>query len=177
MHTHCNFIVLPHWNSRPSAPWSDIPHYPDIASTSPCPIIIITSTWLGSGKYKLKSHLFDLARVRTCNVWIPRSSKMWGGCSSHSAISSGHYWIKLNAPSGGLAGHYYCQSRPEWSTVPQGTGCHGYGSDTWYLIPDHRCRMRRGENDWWPVSGWSATYREYETTHQWNFCTGNQPFK
>ena len=32
--THCGFIVLPHWETKPST------HYPDIEPTSPCPILL-----------------------------------------------------------------------------------------------------------------------------------------
>ena len=53
---HCGSIVLSHWETRPPAPWTDIlldqSHYPDTEPTSPCPIIIMPSTRLGSEKYQ-----------------------------------------------------------------------------------------------------------------------------
>ena len=88
----CDVIMLPHWKTRPTAPRPGIPpsHYPDNESTSHCPILIMTSTWLGSNKYQFLNHWFDLTRVQTHAVQIPRSPKTRDGCSPHSAILSGH---------------------------------------------------------------------------------------
>ena len=39
-------------HSRPPAPYPDIPHCPDTEPTSPCPIEIMPSAWLGSDMYQ-----------------------------------------------------------------------------------------------------------------------------
>ena len=44
-------------------------HYPDTEPTSPCPILIMPSTWLGSDKYQFVSHWFDL--TMGSNPWSP----------------------------------------------------------------------------------------------------------
>ena len=56
--------------TRPPAPWSDIPlnqsHYPDTEPTSsPFPILIMPSAWLGSDEYQFLSHWFDLSGNQT----------------------------------------------------------------------------------------------------------------
>ena len=40
-------------------------NYPDIEPTSPCPILILWSAWLGSDKYQCLSHWFDSTEVRS----------------------------------------------------------------------------------------------------------------
>ena len=40
-------------------------HFPDIQLTSPSPILIMLSAWLGSNKYLFLSHWLDSTRVRT----------------------------------------------------------------------------------------------------------------
>ena len=87
-------------------------HYPVIETTSPCPILIMLSAWLGfvclllfyvlatskvisgrawlgSNPYQVLSHWFDLTRVHTYDVRIPQSPKTGAGCSTHSTIPSG----------------------------------------------------------------------------------------
>ena len=49
-------------------------HYPDPEPTSPCPILIISSTWLGSDRYQFLSHQFDSARNQTPNLPHARSA-------------------------------------------------------------------------------------------------------
>ena len=49
--------------------------YHDTEPISPCPILLILSTWLGSDKYQFLSHWFDFTRVRTHKVQIPISPK------------------------------------------------------------------------------------------------------
>ena len=39
-------------------------HYPDTVLTSPCPILLMPSTRLGSDKYQFCKSLFDLAGIR-----------------------------------------------------------------------------------------------------------------
>ena len=39
-------------------------HCPDTERTSPCPILIIMSVWLGSGKYQFLSHWIDSTSVQ-----------------------------------------------------------------------------------------------------------------
>ena len=51
-------------------------HYLDTGLTSPCPNLIMLSTWLGTDKYQFLSHCFDLTRFRTRQVQIHRSPKM-----------------------------------------------------------------------------------------------------
>ena len=65
--THGNSIVLPQWATRLPATWPDIPqsHYPNKKPTSPFPILIMLSAWLGSDKYKSLCPWFDLTRVQT----------------------------------------------------------------------------------------------------------------
>ena len=69
--THGDFIVLPYWKTRLSEPWrlysatlledqavSTMLWYPtqsyftDTEPASPCPILIMPSSWLGSDKYQ-----------------------------------------------------------------------------------------------------------------------------
>ena len=38
-------------------------HYPDNEPTSPCIILMVPSTWLGSNKYQFLSHWFDLTSI------------------------------------------------------------------------------------------------------------------
>ena len=63
-------------------------HYPDTEPTSPCPILIMPSAWLGSDKYQFKSNWFDLTkirkhevRIRTRDLRIPRSLRREIRCS------------------------------------------------------------------------------------------------
>ena len=53
------FIVLPHWEIRPEAPWANIPlsHVPDTELTSLWPILIMPSTILRSDKNKFDKSL------------------------------------------------------------------------------------------------------------------------
>ena len=91
--THGDFIMLPHWRTRPLAPWPIQSHYPITESTSPCPILIMPSTRLGSDKYQFLSHCFDLTRIRKCRVWIQthnfRNLRMGSGRPAHSATPTG----------------------------------------------------------------------------------------
>ena len=89
LRTHGAFIVLPHWETRPPAPWlshliltlsQPVLSYPAI--------IILQSAWLGSDKYKFWK---SLALLDQCSntVWLPQSPKMGDGCSTYSANPSG----------------------------------------------------------------------------------------
>ena len=100
VHTYGHFIVLPHWETRPSAPWSEIPlsH-----------IIWLSWHWTNQSIHYTNSdnlnaeRLSHLARKQvsmfTALVWldqgsnpwvqIPRSTKTGDGRSTHSAIPSG----------------------------------------------------------------------------------------
>ena len=62
-------------------------HYPDTRPTSPCPIPIMLSNWLGSQIYTFLSHWLNLTRVR-----ISRSPKTGDWRSTHSDILSGLEW-------------------------------------------------------------------------------------
>ena len=58
--THGNFIVLPHWGTRPisNVVWySTEPHFPDNEPTSSWPLQIILCSWLGRDKYKFYKSL------------------------------------------------------------------------------------------------------------------------
>ena len=64
VHTHGDFIVLPHWETRPLATWFNIPikHiYPDRDNQS-FPILLMSSTGQGSDKYKFYKSLVWLKR-------------------------------------------------------------------------------------------------------------------
>ena len=64
---HDDFIVLPHWETRPPAPWPDITLSCHWANS----ILIMPSTWLGSDKYQFDKsliwldHGFELTISRT----------------------------------------------------------------------------------------------------------------
>ena len=64
-------------------------HYRYSEPTSPCPILIMLSAWLGYDKYHFLRHSFDLTRVQTRKVRIPQSPKTGDRCSTHSTIPSG----------------------------------------------------------------------------------------
>ena len=64
--------------------YPSLSHNTDTKPTSLCPIVIMLSAWLGSGKCQFLSHWFDLTRV-----WTPRSTKIGDKCSTHLAILSG----------------------------------------------------------------------------------------
>ena len=72
-------------------------HYLDTEPTSPCPILIISSAWLGSNKYKFICHSIDLTSVQTHEVWIPQSPKTGDGHSTHSAIPAGAQFVMIHA--------------------------------------------------------------------------------
>ena len=65
--THGNFIVLPHWDIMTCYPIQS--HYPDHEPTSPCHILIMSGSGLGSNKHQFKSHWFDSTMVR--KLWGP----------------------------------------------------------------------------------------------------------
>ena len=76
--TDGDFIVLPHWNPRPPAPWPDFPlslHYPATEPTSPCPVLIMPNARLGSDTCQFKSHWFDSTRFRTHKFEFPNLPK------------------------------------------------------------------------------------------------------
>ena len=68
-HTHGDFIILPHSEARPTAPWHDIP-LSHIILTLGQPVLIMSSAWLGSDKNKLLSQWFDSARKQTPISWM-----------------------------------------------------------------------------------------------------------
>ena len=74
-------------------------HYPDTEPTSPFPVQIMLSAWLRSDKYTFLSHWSDSTKVRTREVWIPRSPKMGDRCSTHPAIP---IWSVMGWPMAGL---------------------------------------------------------------------------
>ena len=70
--THGYFTVLPHWETRPPAPWLDSihSHCPWTEPTSPCPNLIMPSVWLGSDKYQFLNLWFRSTRILTHKVQI-----------------------------------------------------------------------------------------------------------
>ena len=68
--------------------------------TSPCPVLIMHSAWLGSDKYQFESHRFDSTRVQTHGfvnqtrkVKIFRSLSMRGGHSGEGNPIIYHIYI------------------------------------------------------------------------------------
>ena len=60
-------------------------YYPETGPTSPCPILIMPSTWLWSDMYKLLSYW-----IYSTRVWSPQSTKAWDRRSTYLAIPNGH---------------------------------------------------------------------------------------
>ena len=57
VHTHGDFIVLAHWESRPPASWPGIPLSHIILTLSHCPILLMAHGRLGSDKYQFDKSL------------------------------------------------------------------------------------------------------------------------
>ena len=80
--TYSDFIVLPHWDTGPPAPWPGLPlshiilalSHPVLSTTLTMP-----NTW--SKNYQFLRHRFDWTRVWNGGFQIPRSTKMlyWFG--------------------------------------------------------------------------------------------------
>ena len=85
VHNHGVFIVFPHWKTRLSAPWPQS-DYPDTELTSPCPMLIMPSAWLGSDKYQFCISFVWFDQGSDSLVGILQSIKSRNGCSAHSAI-------------------------------------------------------------------------------------------
>ena len=84
-----DLIVLPHWENQAisTITWYPTqPHYPDTELTSPCPILIIPGTWLGSNKYQFYKSLVWL------DHWFKRTiSCMRDECFTDSATAPSQY--------------------------------------------------------------------------------------
>ena len=88
MHTHGNFMVLPHWDTRPQDPWPDpfswhwanqsLP-YPNNAERPASKWQVSILNWLVWLDHSLKSAMFG----------FPQPPKMGYGRSNHSATPSG----------------------------------------------------------------------------------------
>ena len=72
-------------------------HYNDTEPTSPCPILIMPSTRLGSNKYQFQSYSFDSSSVRKCRVQIeihdlqiPPSPRREVGALTHLSSPTGY---------------------------------------------------------------------------------------
>ena len=68
VHIHGHFIVLPHWEFRPPHTMTQYPtqsHYPVTELTSPCAILLMSSTRLGSDKYQFDKSSPCEAMTRT----------------------------------------------------------------------------------------------------------------
>ena len=85
-----DFIVQPHWETRPLAPWPDFPLSHIIEPTSFVLILIMPNAWLESDKYTFLSHWLHMTRVQNHEVQIPRFYKTGDRRSTHSAIQSSH---------------------------------------------------------------------------------------
>ena len=71
VHTHGDFIVLPHGKTLATITMTWYPtqsNYLDVEPTSPCPFLIIQSAWLGSDSYQFIKLL----------VWLDQGSNLWG---------------------------------------------------------------------------------------------------
>ena len=67
VHTHGDFVECCSTGSLTTSimTWYPIQSfYPNTEPTSPCPILIMSSAWLGSDKYQFLSHWFDSTRIR-----------------------------------------------------------------------------------------------------------------
>ena len=89
-------MLLPDWENQATSTMTWYPtqlHYPDGEKTSPFPILIMPNTRLGSYKHQsILYQWFDSTRVQTCEVRMPRTSKMGDGWfTTHSAILSGSW--------------------------------------------------------------------------------------
>ena len=107
--THSNFIVLPHQEIRPLAPWSNIPVSrinPDSKITSPCPILSMPSARLGSNKYQFYKSLVWHHREPNSKLLI---SRMRGPPSTESATVPG------------------CQYQDDWAEWGIGSWCQWHG--------------------------------------------------
>ena len=91
-------------------------HYRDTKPTSPYTILIKLSAWLESDKYQLLSHWFDLTKVRTAELHIPRSLKTGEGRSTHSAILFG---CGCGKPASDVLHEYTIRSYLVWPLKPR----------------------------------------------------------
>ena len=78
MHTHVVFYSVALLGEQTNSHSQS--HYPDTEPTSPWPILIMLSAWLGSDTNQFLSHWFDLTRDWTHNIWICQSLKMGNAC-------------------------------------------------------------------------------------------------
>ena len=94
MRTHGDFISAAPLGDQANSTMTWYPtqsHYFDTEPTSPCLILIMPSTWLGSNECKILSHWFYLTSVRIYEVLISQSPKTRTRRSTHLAIQSDHY--------------------------------------------------------------------------------------
>ena len=66
----------------PDLTWRDIPHNPDTELSSPCPMLIMLNTWLGSNKYQFNKSLVWLYHGVACTISCTQDQ-----CSIDSATS------------------------------------------------------------------------------------------
>ena len=80
------------WRHYSAAPLGNqgTAHYPATEPTSPCPIIIVLSTWLESDKYQFSSRWFDLSRIWTHEIRIPHLPKQVWKCAHVQECSLVH---------------------------------------------------------------------------------------
>ena len=87
MHTDGDFIVLPHWKTRPLAQWPDI-WFSQIILTMNQPLLSLAKHLAEKQQVSKLKSLVWINQVRTHTVQIPRSPKKGDGRSTHSAIPS-----------------------------------------------------------------------------------------
>ena len=125
-------------------------HYPEW--TSSCPILIMSSDWLGSDNYQFVCHWFDLTRVPTCKVRFPHSPKIRDGRSAHSAILS----------SRSTACFYLVMTQSVWCVVVE---------KTMYDKTGHWALSHEIQTQWWnPMANkvrvnWQLKCQRISPTH------------
>ena len=127
------FVLLPHWETRMSATWHDIPHYPVTEPTSPCPIPIMLSTWLGSDKYQYDNSLawLDHGFKPTISLTSDPCSTGSGHHAQLESTISWWWWVGLLAQSGSLFDMFY--SRQALCELTQYLSVmHTYNCSYWY---------------------------------------------
>ena len=68
VYTHCHFIMLPHWKTRLSAPWTHSVTLSWHWTNKSLPYPNNADHHLGSDTYTILSHWFDSIKVRTSEV-------------------------------------------------------------------------------------------------------------
>ena len=75
-HSRWHYIAAPPWNQAASIHYPTQSHYPNLELTSPCPILLILSSKLGSGNYQFDNLL----------VWHDWEQNCWSPTREASAL-------------------------------------------------------------------------------------------